>query len=888
MKILQALQKYFGFNSFRQAQQEIIEAIIKGKNVLAVLPTGAGKSICYQIPALVSENFSIVISPLIALMKDQVDALNKNETIAAFINSTMEFHETEKVLLDISYGKIKLLYAAPERLESVSFAERIKKLNPEFLFVDEAHCISEWGHSFRPSYRKINEFARFIGITKISGFTATATPEVVSDIVTQLNLKDPQIFVRGFERKNLNLFVILSRKKKEKVLELISRYKTPAIIYTASRKNAEEVNEYLIMNRINSAYYHAGLAPEIRRKVQEDFLGGQLPVITATNAFGMGIDKKDIRLIIHYNTPGSIENYYQEIGRAGRDGKESYIFLLHDDQDINIQNYFISNNHPDKELIHSVYNAVCDYGRIAEGMQPDKEIPINIDFISAAAKREVNKGILNSSLKILESGGYLKLLSEFDKKTSMQFNIGINNLREFIKKTTNKRVKDVTILILREYGSSLFNRAVQISIANLSAQSGLDETEIDESLNLLDNLGILSYNKMTAKESILLLQPRVNSNHLILDYKKINEAYIYLQKKLDTMIDYVYSNDCRFKFILKYFGEETKDYKCGKCDKCITIEKLPEATVIYIKEVILRTLYQSINGINETVLIRIIRGTGKRETYLKWNTFGICGNYEKNELLIVLHEMISENLIKRNNYNKKIIELTNDGFEKLKNDGLIEYHAVQDLNYEENLELFNLLREARKKASMKFMQTGNLICSDEILKEIATQKPKTKDEILSVNGFNLRMFNKLGNEFLEIINNFSGSTGKNDNGETANIKKSIPENIMETYKLLSKGYQLKDIASLRKLSEPVVSMQIETILQYDPEVDVSFLFPPSMLDKLTSEIKKGYINLKDLKNRLTEDISYPLIRIAAAKYKASLTNERFTSRLLSSANQDKL
>jgi len=888
MKILQALQKYFGFNSFRQAQQEIIEAIIKGKNVLAVLPTGAGKSICYQIPALVSENFSIVISPLIALMKDQVDALNKNETIAAFINSTMEFHETEKVLLDISYGKIKLLYAAPERLESVSFAERIKKLNPEFLFVDEAHCISEWGHSFRPSYRKINEFARFIGITKISGFTATATPEVVSDIVTQLNLKDPQIFVRGFERKNLNLFVILSRKKKEKVLELISRYKTPAIIYTASRKNAEEVNEYLIMNRINSAYYHAGLAPEIRRKVQEDFLGGQLPVIAATNAFGMGIDKKDIRLIIHYNTPGSIENYYQEIGRAGRDGKESYIFLLHDDQDINIQNYFISNNHPDKELIHSVYNAVCDYGRIAEGMQPDKEIPINIDFISAAAKREVNKGILNSSLKILESGGYLKLLSEFDKKTSMQFNIGINNLREFIKKTTNKRVKDVTILILREYGSSLFNRAVQISIANLSAQSGLDETEIDESLNLLDNLGILSYNKMTAKESILLLQPRVNSNHLILDYKKINEAYIYLQKKLDTMIDYVYSNDCRFKFILKYFGEETKDYKCEKCDKCITIEKLPEATVIYIKEVILRTLYQSINGINETVLIRIIRGTGKRETYLKWNTFGICGNYEKNELLIVLHEMISENLIKRNNYNKKIIELTNDGFEKLKNDGLIEDHAVQDLNYEENLELFNLLREARKKASMKFMQTGNLICSDEILKEIATQKPKTKDEILSVNGFNLRMFNKLGNEFLEIINNFSGSTGKNDSGETANIKKSIPENIMETYKLLSKGYQLKDIASLRKLSEPVVSMQIETILQYDPEVDVSFLFPPSMLDKLTSEIKKGYINLKDLKNRLTEDIGYPLIRIAAAKYKASLTNKRFTSRLLSSANQDKL
>jgi ATP-dependent DNA helicase RecQ len=520
-------------------------------------------------------------------------------------------------------------------------------------------------------------------------------------------------------------------------------------------------------------------------------------------------------------------------------------------------------------------------------MQTDKEIPINIDFISAAAKREVNKGILNSSLKILESGGYLKLLSEFDKKTSLQFNIGINNLREFIKKTSNKRIKELTFFLLRDYGSSLFTQPVHISADDLSLHTDLSESELDDCLSLLDNLGILSYNKMSAKESVLLLQPRVNANRLNLDYKKINETYIYLQKKLDTIIDYVYSNECRFKFILKYFGEETKDYKCGKCDKCTINEKLPEATVDYLKEVILRTLYQSLNGINETTLFRIIKGTGKREIYLKWNTFGICGNYEKNDLVIVLHEMISENLIKRNKRSKKIIELTNEGYQKLKELGLTQEPAAEDLDYEKNLELFNLLREARKNASMKFMQTASLICPDQILKEIAGLKPKTKNELLSIKGFNLRMFNKLGNEFLEIINNFLVLTGTN--GETAaNTKKTMPENINETHKLLTKGYLLKDIASLRKLSEPVISMQIETILQYDPEINVSFLFPQGTYDKIIAEIKKGYTNLKDLKNRLTEDIGYPLIRIAAAKYKASLKQQRFIPETVFLESQDKL
>ncbi len=833
--------------------------------MLAVLPTGAGKSICYQIPALLSENFSIVISPLIALMKDQVDGLNRKKEVAAFINSTMSFLETVEVLNKIALGSIKLLYLAPEKAENLKFAEQIKELKPKYLFVDEAHCISEWGHNFRPSYLKIKEFIDHVGVKKVSAFTATATPEVREDIVLQLGFKDSKIFVRGFERENLNIRVLHTKRKKEKCLELLKDINGPAIIYSTSRKKTEEVAEFLNIKGIRCNYYHAGLTAPERRRIQEEFIQGRAEIIAATNAFGMGIDKSDIRLIIHYNTPGSIESYYQEIGRAGRDGKESFCYLLHDESDLAIQNFFISNSHPNKELIQKVYKAVCDYSRIAVGSLSEKELIVDRDYISKYVGVELSSGLLHSALKYLENSGYIRRVSEYEKKDSIHILFSKDMLREFIQDSTYQELANVLISLLREFGSNIFNAPVKASASHLANKFLIPEQSFLDSMNVLDNMGIISFNQAIAKDTVILTTQRVEAEKLILNYKLINESYLNSQHKLDKMLEFVFTNECRFKNILNYFGENVADYRCGKCDNCTSTGKLRDSSAAYLAEIIIETLEEAIEEIPENFLVKLLRGEKVKESAALFKHFGACKNFSAAEIKGVLADQISKGKILKSIGKRNYLSLPKT--KKVESEKSAEANRTnQDTKaYDDELYLFNLLREARIKAADKFMQSGYLICPDNVLREVARIKPISKAALLGISGFNSRMFNKLGNDFLEIIKAYKPEELQK---QEKKIIRELPQNIVETMKLLQKKYTLKEIAETRKLSEAVISMQIETIVEFQPDIDISSLIREETLQTILDEAEKGFDNLKELKERLPLKITYPEIRIAIAKFKA--------------------
>lgn len=853
------LHSFFGLRDFRPGQEEVIDAILTTGKVVTVMPTGGGKSLCYQIPALLSPGFTIVISPLIALMKDQVDALNKNGTVAAYINSSIEQYEAEAILEQVRFGNIKLLYVAPERLESLKFSERVKSLSPSLLVVDEAHCISEWGHNFRPGYRKINRFIEFIGIKKIAAFTATATPEVLEDIRKQLHLTDAAVFVRGFARNNIALQIYIGKKKNDEVVRAITRYGTPAIIYTSSRRKAEELSLHIASRKIPNECYHAGLPSARRKLVQERFIDGKNGVIVATNAFGMGIDKADVRLVVHYQIPGSVEHYYQEFGRAGRDGKESAALLLFDEADVKTQQFLISSSHPDKDLINAIYDGICNYSAVPLGSFSDKELPVNTDYLSVVCGKELSNGIVLSALGKLEEAGWIRILSEFDKKLRFKFSVDAAYLKKFIKTTKNETWRELLLYLLKRFGYAPFRDRTSFTLHSISEELGIPEDEADDILLSVSYTGLMEYEKPFSKTGVILLKPRVTTEHLNLNYKSINDGFLRAHKKLEQMTGYVFTRDCRFRYILKYFGENNPAYTCGKCDNCLKELKESDKSFDYIAQSILRMLGTIETGVKEKFLITVLSGSSKSVKFRESEFLGICSQYSPGDIFITLQSLLTEGLLKKDG---DLVTITHKGLEYLIEKGLISI-STTSAQYEQNLELYHSLRELRTKTAERFSQPKTFICPDDVLRTIAFSKPQGRNELLNIGGFSEKMYAKFGEDIITLIAEYLERQKSKSKGRT------IPSSISETMRLIQEKYSLTEIAELRKLNQAVISLQIETILEYFPDTDISFLIPAGERDQIKEVLNKGITEMKDIKKKLPETISYPAIRIVRAKYRAT-------------------
>lgn len=564
------LKKYWGYTQFRPLQEEIIQSVGSRKDTLALLPTGGGKSICFQVPALLREGVCIVVTPLIALMKDQVANLQKRNIPAVAIYAGMYYQDVERLLEEARRGKYKFLYVSPERLQSKRFLEYCDGMPVNLLAIDEAHCISQWGYDFRPAYLEIAAIRSHFPGVPLLALTASATPKVQQDICEKLLMKQPAIFTKSFARHNLSYSVIEEDNKPEKLKHILQRVQGSAIVYCRNRKRTREVADMLEQAGIAATYYHAGLTGEERAARQELWLNSRIRVMACTNAFGMGIDKPDVRVVIHYDATDGLEAYYQEAGRAGRDEKKAYAVLMYQQQELTEMVRMMVLQFPEVAEIREVYQCLVNYLQVpvgsAEGVYYDFDIN---DFVR---KFELNITITYSALKILEQEGILQLSESVFMPSRVEFVISKQTLYDF---TDMQPVFDPLLQTLLRTYEGIFDTPVPVYEKQVARLMRKPESQIIEWLQQLHQRRILKYSQRKEEPQLCFTQERVSAQHLRIDTARIKERMQVYKERLDAMLGYVRNKDvCRTQALVQYFGEKDTAV-CGICDVCIEKKKKP-------------------------------------------------------------------------------------------------------------------------------------------------------------------------------------------------------------------------------------------------------------------------------------------------------------------------
>jgi ATP-dependent DNA helicase RecQ len=565
----QILTKYWGYSTFRPLQEEIIESVARGKDTLGLMPTGGGKSVTYQAYSLSKPGICLVITPLIALMKDQVENLNQRGIKALAIYSGMTAQEIKIAMDHAAWGDYKFLYLSPERIATERFRERINQLDVNLIAVDEAHCISQWGYDFRPSYLRIAELREMLPEAPVLAVTATATSQVIDDIQEQLKFRKKNVLRASYYRSNL---VYLVRNEEDKVNYLVNavqKAKGTGIVYVKSRKLTREISDLLRKNNVSADYYHAGLPSKIRSARQEAWKSGKCRVIVSTNAFGMGIDKADVRFVIHLEAPDSIEAYFQEAGRAGRDGKTAWSVLLYNNSDKIRLHKNVDKTFPEPDIIKRIYEAICNYYQIAVGFGKNQTLEFSMASFASGFSFQITT--VYNSLKILQREGYLELTDELDNPSKVYFIVDRDDLYKF--QVANAEFDGFIKLLLRSY-TGLFTNYIAIDEQLMAQRANVSPDLVYQFLTRLRTLKIIDYIPQKKTPFIIFAKERIDIDRVKISRENYEDRKADYVRRVDAVVHYASSgHKCRSQLLLQYFGE-AESVRCGKCDVCMERNEL--------------------------------------------------------------------------------------------------------------------------------------------------------------------------------------------------------------------------------------------------------------------------------------------------------------------------
>jgi len=613
------LKTYWGFDSFRPLQEDIINSVLQGKDTLALLPTGGGKSICFQVPAMSKEGLCLVVTPLVALMTDQVENLKRHGIVAVEMHSGMHPREIEMAFEKCADGRAKFLYLSPERLETRKFREMLRGINVTLIAVDEAHCISQWGYDFRPPYLRIVEVRTIFPEIPILALTATAVPRVVDDIQLKLEFQNKNVFSKSFVRKNLVYVVSKEDDKIKKLLRVCAGVQGCGIIYVRNRRLTQEIAELLTHHGISAGFYHAGLEPAVRLSRQHDWMNGRTRIIVATNAFGMGIDKPDVRLVVHLDLPDTLEAYYQEAGRVGRDGEKSYAVMLFNDHDIINSRHHLELAWPDPETVRQVYQALGNFLQLPVGAGKDVSFDFDLEKFGNAYK--MKPITVFNALKILERDGYITLNDAWDNPSRILFICPKEDLYRY--QVENAGADKIIRIILRSY-SGVFTDFTRISENEIARRSGIDSPKVSELLARMQRLGILDYLPHKSTPQLIFNTERLHPNDIALSKTFYSQRKKDAFEMLESVIRYSTSvTECRSRMLVSYFGEK-KPGNCEVCDVCLDRRR------------------KEINGKKSLEIEKHIFGILSNDSFSITEIVGKMNHYKENDVLTILRWLIGE------------------------------------------------------------------------------------------------------------------------------------------------------------------------------------------------------------------------------------------------------